>query len=186
MSTWLTDDDEWTVDAFIAECERVTANPPPAPKGLELLECGATPRHWPTYVAHIDGQYPGHCYDCAIDNLDRANRRLVCERDHRRWKSWSALWWITTRLYALGITSTGASVRYGRCEFCGVGRQHSLPRWRGRRPYILGKSRYWWTCLRHGHRHSPTDYGLCSVCAPCPSCGSTEPTHPGDCDGDTP
>ena len=178
--TDIADEDEWTVEGFLAECDRVTENPPSAPDGMELIECGATPRHWPTYVPHVDGQYPAHCFLCERDDLDREVRQLRCEREHRRWKSWRVWLWISTRLYSLGL-STGGGVTYGRCEFCGIDRQHHAPRWRGKRSYVLGVRRETWTCLRRGHRHSPTYYGLCSICAPCPSCGSTDPRHPGDC-----
>lgn len=175
------DEQEWTVDWFLAECDRVAANPPAAPEGMELIECEATPRHWPIYAAHVDGQYPMPCFLCERDELDRALRKAKCDREHRRWKSWHIWWRISSRLYALGITACGGGVWMGRCEFCGITRQHMAPRWRGKRSYVLGVKREAWSCLRRGHRHSPTYYGLCSVCAPCPSCGSTDPAHPGDC-----
>lgn len=175
-------DDEWTVEGFLADCDRITDNPPTAPDGMELVECDATPRHWPIYLPVVEGQYPAHCFLCERDDLDREIRRRNCERDHRRWKSWRGWWHISLRLYALGIT-TGGGTTHGRCEFCGVTRQEHAPSWRGRRSYILGKRREWWECLRRWHRYSPTAYGLCSVCAPCPSCGSTDPGHEGDCGG---
>ena len=183
MSTEQTfsDEDEWTVERFIADCDRITENPPPAPEGFELIECSATPRHWPTYMPYVDGQYPAACPACQCDAESDANARLRCERDHRRWKSWTGWWRISSWLYMLGITSSGGSVSMGRCEFCGTTRQHRAPRWRGRRVYILGVRREVWECLRRGHRHSPTYYGMCSICCPCPSCGSTDADHAGDC-----
>jgi hypothetical protein len=175
------DEEEWTVEGFLAACDRITNNPPAAPSGFELIECEATPRHWPIYEAYVDGQYPAPCFICERDELDQQLRKVDCERSHRRWKSWRIWWQINMRLYTLGITSSGGGLWMGRCEFCGIERQHMAPCWRGRRPYILGARREFWTCLRRGHRRSPTDYGLCSVCCPCPSCGSTNPSHDGDC-----
>ena len=175
--------DEWTVEGFIAACDRVTANPPAAPTGIELVECAAEPRHWPMYVAHVDGMYPSHCILCERDDLARQLREIECRRKHRRWKSWRVWSRLASRLYVLGVTSSGGGVSYGNCEFCGISRQHMAPRWRGKRSYILGLRREAWCCLRHGHRHAPTSYGLCAVCCPCPSCGSTDPEHSGDCGG---
>lgn len=177
------DDEEWTVESFLADCDRITGNPPPAPEGMELVECSATPRHWPIYLPLVEGQYPAGCLLCERDELCEQISRMQCERDHRSWKSWRIWWSISSWLYVLGVTSTGGGVSFGRCAFCGVTRQHRAPRWRGRRTYILGKRREWWECLSRGHRHLPTGYGLCSVCWPCPSCGSPDPEHVGDCGG---
>jgi hypothetical protein len=179
--TDIADDYEWTVEGFLADCEQIRTNPPLTPDGFDLIECDATPRHWPLYEPYVDGGYPATCLICERDAIGHANDRLRCERDHRRWKSWHIWWLIASRLYVLGITSSGGGVSMGRCEFCGITRQHMAPNWRGKRSYILGVRRETWTCLRRGHRHSPTHYGLCSVCAPCPSCESTDPSHPGDC-----
>lgn len=174
------DDQEWTVEGFIAECDRIGENPPAAPAGFELVECSAEPRHWPTYVAQVDGMYPAPCHMCITENLSRDLNQMRCEKEHRRWKSWRIWDRITSRLYVLGIIA-GSATWFGRCEFCGIGRQHMAPRWRGKRPYILGLQREQWACLRRGHRRSETSYGVCSICLPCPSCGSTDPDHSGDC-----
>lgn len=174
-------DEEWTVEGFIAECNRITDNPPAVPDGMELVECEATPRHWPIYLPHVAGQYPAHCIFCERDDIDRESRRLRCERDHRKWKSWRGWSRISGRLYSLGVTSSGGGVSMGLCEFCGITRQHMAPHWRGKRSYILGLPRQAWECLRRGHRSTMTDYGMCSTCAPCPSCASTDPNHSGDC-----
>lgn len=181
MSDDWTDEEEWTVDGFIAECDAILENPPPAPDGFELVECEATPRHWPTYFAHIDGMYDGHCPQCEVLELDRRLSEVRCQRTHRRWKSWNIWSRIASHLYVLGITSSGGGTRFGRCEFCGIIVQHMAPHWRGHRSYVLGLKREAWTCLRHGHRTAQTYYGMCAICCPCPSCGSTEPDHEGDC-----
>lgn len=175
-----TDEDEWTVDGFLADVDRVHDNPPPAPPGLELVKCEAQPRHWPTYVAHVEGMYPAPCMYCVSADQSRTIAEAKCRREHRRWKAWRVWWRLASRLYVLGITSSGGGVSYGRCKFCGVTRQHTPPHWKGRRSYILGKPREWWTCLRSGHRYSPMDghtFALCTVCLPCPDCGSTAQDH---------
>jgi hypothetical protein len=178
MTTY--DEDEWTVDGFLAECDQMQAHPPTPPDGIELIECTAEPRHWPMYMAHVEGMYPGHCLFCERDALAEEVRRATCEREHRRWKSWDAWGRLSMRLYVLGITSSGGGIAFGRCEFCGITCQHAAPRWRGKRPYILGQPYQWWSCLRRGHRYSPLEGGaggLCSVCLPCPDCGSADPEH---------
>jgi hypothetical protein len=169
------DEQEWSLDWFSAEIDRVQANPPAAPEGLELVECTAEPRHWPTYVAHVEGMYPAPCYSCIIDDYARSERRERCKREHRRWKSWRIWTRLASRLYTLGITSSGGGVSFGRCEFCGIGRQAMAPHWRGKRPYILGAHRETWACLlKRRHRRTPHEgCGLCTKCAPCPECGST-------------
>lgn len=185
MSDIDVDEEEWSLDRFMAECDALVANPPAAPDGLELVECDASPRHWPTYVAHVDGQYPAPCMYCVSAAESKQIAQLRCERDHRRWKSWRIWGWVNMKAYVLGLTA-GGGVSYGRCEHCGVGRQQMRPSWRGKRPYILGIRREAWACARRGHRHQATSWGLCSVCAPCPSCGSTNPNHAGDCNTKAP
>ena len=181
--TEIEEDREWTVEWFLAECDRVTQNPPPAPEGFELVECGAFPRHWPIYLPVVDGTYPAPCFICERDNLDRELQQAACQRKHRRWKSWRIWQRISSRLYVLGITASGGGTSYGRCEFCGIARQHTAPHFRGKRVYILGVKRDTWTCLLRGHRRAETYYGLCSICCPCPSCNSTDPSHSSDCGG---
>lgn len=170
---------EWTVEGFLAECEAMRANPPAAPEGMERIECGAEPPHWPTYVAHVDGMYPSPCPSCQLSDMSRQYAKLRCERDHRRWKSWNGWSRISSRLYTLGITASGGGTSFGGCEFCGIGRQHHPPRWRGKRPYILGVQRDTWTCLlRYHHRRTVLQgSGFCTICLPCPDCGSTATDH---------
>lgn len=171
-----TEETEWTVEGFCAEVDRISANPPPAPEGFELVEC--TAGHWPTYMAHVDGMYPAPCPACIIDDYSKRESIARCKAKHRRWKSWRILGWLSSRAYSLGIiASCGTS--YGHCEHCGIGRQHLRPRWRGKRSYILGVSTDDWGCLlkRHHRRTEARDCGLCSICCPCPDCGSTDPNH---------
>lgn len=174
-------DDEDFVEYLGRLADFWTNAPPPAPEGFELLECGATPRHWPEYAITDDTFYPGHCLRCQLDSVSRDNRRLRCEAEHRRWKSWRIWSRIASRLYVLGVTSSGGGTSYGRCEFCGIGRQQIAPHWRGKRVYILGKYREWWVCLlKRRHRYAPLrgNFGdLCAKCLPCPECGSQDPMH---------
>lgn len=171
-------EDEEYLDYLVRTAGWPTENPPSAPHGFELIECSAEPRHFPIYMPVDDDLYPGHCLFCERDDLSRQIREHKCRENHRRWKSWRIWWHIAGRLYTLGITASGGGVSYGHCEFCGIGRQHHAPRWRGKRSYILGKRREFWACLRRGHIfREHIGCGLCSVCAPCPDCGSTDPTH---------
>lgn len=171
-------DDEDCVEYLWRTGSHWIDNPPPAPPGFELVECGATPRHWPAYSVVDDDLYPGCCPACYSDSQAEKIRELECKAKHRRWKSWRILGWLSSKGYSIGIIA-GCGTSYGRCELCGIGTQHMRPRWRGRRPYILGVSRDTWTCLRHGHRRQESHWsrGLCTVCLPCPECGSTKPEH---------
>jgi hypothetical protein len=169
---------EFHLEWFCEEQERVRLSPPPAPEGLQLVECIAEPRHWPMYLAHVDGQYPGPCLFCQVDDCSQRERIAKCRAEHRRWKSWNIWSRIAGRLYVLGVTSSGGGTSFGRCEFCGIGRQHMAPRWRGRRSYILGVKRETWGCLFRGHRRTEhLGCGLCTICAPCSECGSTDVAH---------
>ena len=131
-------------------------------------------------MAHVDGMYPAPCPACVSDSQSETLARLHCEREHRRWKSWDIWSRIASRLYVLGVTSSGGGTSYGRCKYCGIGKQHMAPRWRGKRSYVLGKPREFWSCLRRGHIYSPLEgrtFHLCSICLPCSQCGSTGPMH---------
>ncbi len=173
-------DDEDYVEYICRTADHWTTNPPAAPDGFELIECSAEPRHFPIYMPVDDDLYPGHCLFCERDDLSRANREQRCRLQHRRWKSWKGWSRIASRLYTLGITSSGGGTSFGRCEFCGVGRQQIAPRWRGKRHYILGIKRETWRCLLKYHHRRTATYitaGLCSKCCPCPDCGSTDADH---------
>lgn len=183
------DEQEWSLEGFLADCDRVTENPPPAPPGFELIECEATPRHWPTYSAQVDGMYPAPCYLCMSSEHSKADAMRKCVAEHRRWKSWNWLYRWSSWAYVTGLTASGGGTSYGRCEFCGIGRQHHAPRFRGKRVYILGKPREWWACLRRGHIYSPLEgrtFHWCSICLPCSGCGSTDPMHRDSIDCPTP
>lgn len=172
-------DDEEFVDYLTRVGDFLIENPPAAPPGFVLVECGAQPRHWPEYRIAEDVFYPAPCSQCQHDATWESLNEARCKLEHRRWKSWGIWWHISSLLYSLGFTATGGGAAYGRCKFCGIGRQHMAPRWRGRRPYILGVSREVWSCLlkgRHRYRlHYPS--GLCATCCPCPECGSTDQDH---------
>lgn len=101
----------------------------------------------------------------------------------RNWRRWRLTGAVATRLYVLGITSSG-----GGTAWCGRdpigGPIHDLPRlrsvWSGRRCYILGLPLWWWECqrrqgLRLAGRHRPAlpfAFGVCARCVPCPDCGA--------------
>ena len=152
--------------------------PPPAPRGFMLIPCEASPRHYPEYRVAEDVFYPAPCLTCQFDATYRDLCEARCKLQHRRWKSWRAWGWLSSKGYVLGVIgSCGTS--YGRCEFCGIGRQHHRPRWTGKRSYILGVSTDTWACLRRGHRRQESHWsgGICTVCLPCPECESTAPEH---------
>lgn len=168
-------DVEWTVEGFLAECDAVQANPPEAPPGMERVECGATPPHWPTYMAHVDGQYGAPCYMCISSEQTERIAELK-HRSHHRWWKWRAYRWLSRRGYSWGLTA--GSTWGNMCAHCGTTTQIH---WRGKRSYILGQPREWWQCLvkRH-HIYTPLHgrtFDLCTKCAPCPDCGSTAADH---------
>lgn len=156
----------------------MTETPPPAPYGFELVPCHATPRHFPEYRIADDVFHESECVQCHHQVTSRALAEARCQLKHRRWKSWNVWYRLASWAYVAGLTASGGGTSYGRCEFCGIGRQHMRPRVRGKRSYVLGIQRERWTCLKRGHRfrlHHPS--GLCVICCPCPECGSTEQDH---------
>lgn len=172
-------DDEDYVEYLGRVAEHWSVHPPAAPPGFELVECIATPRHWPEYHVADDDFYPGLCCSCQYDMLRTTASEWECKAKHRRWKSWRILGWLAGKAYVLGIIASHGTT-YGRCEHCGIGRQYHRPRWRGRRPYVLGVFTETWGCLLKRHHRRATSYitgGLCTKCLPCPDCGSTDPTH---------
>lgn len=94
---------------------------------------------------------------------------------------WSLVRRLVGRFYVLGIIS-------------GSGHSHDAHgwfvfhvSWRGRRPYLLGRPRWWWAChrrqgLRLRGRHRPLEpfvAGTCAACIPCLSCGAPYACEPG-------
>lgn len=172
-------EDEDYVDYIVRCCDHWITDPPVAPKGFDLVECTAEPRHFPLYMPVDDDLYPGHCLFCERDSMAKTISKQECRLEHRRWKSWKILGWLQRKSYALGVTRTGG-VSYGRCEHCGIGRQYMRPRFRGKRVYILYVQRDTWVCLLKHHHRPRRSYitgEMCTVCLPCPDCGSTDPTH---------
>jgi hypothetical protein len=172
---------DWLAE-FSAEIDRMHANPPPASPGMELIECRAEPRHWPTYTAHVDGMFPSNCPTCEYVALREERDRLEHEAHHKRWQRWRITGWFARHAYSLGLIA-GSGTAYNGCPDCPL--RHTL-NWRGRRPYILGVERETWSCLlRRHHRRTATHItaGLCSKCCPCPGCGSTAADHY-CCDGE--
>jgi len=168
------DDEDYV--AYLGRCaDQWTKTPPEAPDGFERITCL---NHWPLYTVTDDDFYPAPCPACVADSMSRTVSELRCRAEHRRWKSWRVLGWLSGKAYWLGLTCSGG-VTYGRCQHCGIGRQHHRPRLRGKRPYILGVQRETWDCWRRGHRRRESHWtrGLCTVCLPCPDCGSTAPEH---------
>jgi hypothetical protein len=171
VSTTEHDEDEWTLDGFLAQIEAMEDSPPPTPEWQERIDCD---RHrWPTYVAHVEGMYPAECPSCSYERQQERITELQ-HRTHRRYWKWKITARFARRAYPLGIIS-GSS--WGNmCSLCGTTTRIS---WRGRRPYVLGMKREEWACLlkrRHRYRlHYPS--GLCAICCPCPDCGSTDVDH---------
>jgi hypothetical protein len=114
-------------------------NPPPAGEHITLTDCDAEPRHWPTYEVKTDDFYPGYCLYCQMDTLRKELNAREC-RMH--WRDHPLRGRIALRVcgwaYSMGII-TGYGISGGgptRCRRCITG-----IRFRGRRPYILGKRR---------------------------------------------
>lgn len=172
MAEQWTTEDEWTVDGFMAEIQALEDSPPPTPDWQERIECDT--HRWPTYVAHVEGMYPAACPSCIYES----QRQQIVELQHRSHRPWLWKWkpyaWLARHGYSWGLTA-GSS--WGNmCSLCGTTTRIS---WRGRRRYIFGVERETWGCLlkRHHRRTEAVDCGLCSKCCPCPTCGSTDPTH---------
>lgn len=147
-------------------------NPPPAPPGFVLVECGATPRHWPEYQIADSDFYDAPCSHCQYQALQKSHD--PCRHSHHwPWRRWRITSEVHGWLYSLGVVVGGGWTFDGYCRGCLNG-----VRFRGKRSYILGKRREWWACLRRGHvRGEHVGFGLCGKCMPCPDCGSTTAGH---------
>lgn len=108
-----------------------------------------------------------------------ALRALYAERDraeHARHKAWLRTGfgrWFARHAYTLGLITGQSWTTSATCSGC------VKLYWRGKRPYILGARREWWSCLlRYRHLYAPLyDGWLCAKCAPCPTCQSADPRH---------
>ena len=162
-------DDEEFVNFLSRQADEWCNNPPPAPDGFELVPCSHTPRHWPMYTVTDSDFYEPYCQEDEGPRLRRRIAQLEHKGHHFRGKFWLT---IARWGYALGIVSSTGRQWSEFCRGCCIVRFH------GRRPYILGLSRQQWACLRHGHRYRPLiNCGLCAICLPCPTCGSTADDH---------
>lgn len=176
MADLIDTEDEWSLDGFLAECDAIHDSPPPAPAGMELAECMAEPRHWPTYFPVVDGMYPAACPTCQYVALREDRDRLEHEARHKPWHRWRLTKWFSRHAYSLGIIA-GSCWSNGCAHGC---KTRTTLSWRGRRPYILGVQRETWGCLlkrRHVRTATYVTGGLCSKCCPCPDCGSTAADH---------
>jgi hypothetical protein len=93
---------------------------------------------------------------------------------HGAWRGWRITRWAAHRGYALGVIAGSTWESNSACRGC-----ITHVSWRGERVYIAGWSREQWRCLiigRHRRREIPGSR-LCAVCAPCPTCRSTDPHH---------
>lgn len=133
------DEDEDYVEYLGRAFDYYRDNPPPNTEHLALIECDATPRHWPMYEVKTDDFYPAPCMYCVADDMQQA----LNERDKRlhwldhpirgRWAS-KLLGWA----YSMGIIN-GHGSHFGgptQCSYCITG-----VRFKGRRRYILGRER---------------------------------------------
>lgn len=147
--------------------------------GLTLTECTAEPRHARVWTLAGD-YYDAPCMYCVAD--DQAKKIAYHERcRHWGWRRTRLAHWAALKAYSLGIAGGGGA------EYSGGEYGHHgciiMPRWRGKRHYILGWPRWKWSCLLK-QRHWPGEFvGLdsCSKCLPCPDCGATVGCHYG-CD----
>lgn len=167
-------DDEDYVDYLNRQGDAWCTTPPPAPPGFRLVECDATPRHWPQYEPIDNDFYAAGCMHCAYRGIADAHRGCA-HSHHGTWRRWHIVGKLGSWLYTSGLTSSGGSWQMGNgCPGC-----HTLPKF-DRRPrnYILFVSRETWHCLLT-RRHRPTvdpSFGLCTKCLPC-LCGSTAVGH---------
>jgi hypothetical protein len=170
-------EDEDYVDFLGRKSDFYEQNPPPAPPGFELIECDATPRHWPKYQHADDDFYHPPCPDCVAasyrDEAAELKRRYHRLRHPLRGRLASR---IIGKLSALGVVS-GYGTQFGGesgCNWCVTG-----IRFRGSRSYILGWPTRKWACLLQ-QRHWPGEgpiFGMCGKCVPCPDCGTTKLEH---------
>lgn len=158
-----------TLDSTGAEVHPVTVH------DLVKVDCTAEPAHEPMWMKFDDELW--WAPSCPICSYERErDAHAGCRHSHHRaWRRWKitrrALGWA----YSMGLVSGWGQTYDGYCNGCVSG---VLPV-RGRRTYALGWPTWKWGCLFKG-RHWPGQFiglGLCTKCAPCPECGSTEADH---------
>ena len=132
-------EDEDYVEYLGRAADYYCTNPAPAGEHLELIECDATPRHWPTYTVKTDDFYPAPCGYCMHDDLQE---QLHKKERQTHWLDHPIRGRIALKVcgwaYSMGIIA-GYGVHGGgptRCRRCIV-----AIRFKGRRPYILGRER---------------------------------------------
>ncbi|MGY1946598.1 hypothetical protein [Nocardia asiatica] len=170
-------EDEDYVDYLERKGNFYEQSPPPAPPGLKLVECDATPRHWPVYEIDDSDYWPAPCYACVTDSY-RNERDELARKQH--WFRHPIRGRVAARLVGklrvLGVVSSYGIQGGGAtgCRSCVTG-----IRFRGKRSYILGWPDWKWRCLLK-KRHWPGEegyFGLCGKCVPCPDCGTTKVDH---------
>ena len=177
-------DDEYTGPAGTAFACNICGTPvddqpcpdhaPTAVPGLRLVDCDAEPRHllW----VHDRDDYGVPCYLCqAIEREEKDRAARQCR--HWGWRSWRATWWLSLKLYALGVSTGGSITRGDGHDGC-----VTFGRMRGNSSYLLGVSRDTWRCWLSGHRRGePVGFGFCGKCMPWPCCGSIREEHNPTC-----
>ncbi len=149
--------------------------------GLRLVDCTADPPHlmW----VHEREDYGVPCYACIY--ADRAEREAEARQcRHWPWRRWKLTHKVAGWLHVTGIASSGGGSKWGDgCNWC----LDSLPRYRGKRVYLLGVSRNTWHCWRRRHRRGEeVGFGFCGKCMPWPCCGAETVQHVTGCREDAP
>lgn len=103
-----------------------------------------------------------------------AGRDRAEHAKHWPWRRWRITHRLVGDAYQIGLISGSGSTFSASCRGC-----VSSIRWRGRRPYIAGWERERWSCLLVGRHRRQVIPGtsLCTVCAPCWVCRSSDPAH---------
>lgn len=185
---------EPSTDQFDLEWEDVIADTADVVLAAARRRHQRPPAEWATAIArevarslHDAGylQQPGEVVElrAVIQNLQIALHERWADLEaarharHGAWRRWRLTHRLVSWAYTLGVISGSGANFSASCTGC------VTVYWRGRRPYLLGRSRDWWWCLlvgRHRRREmAHEEGGLCSVCLPCwvPGCGSTDPQH---------
>lgn len=145
MSTWERPaecgEDEDDIEYLCRVADYYRDNPAPAPDGFLLVECGATPRHWPIYELDVSKDFwPMPCHYCVSEQkqeeIYRLERRLHWI-DHPFFLRGKLARKVVGWAYRMGIIA-GSGTHGGGPNGC-VGCR--TVRFKGRRPYILGRER---------------------------------------------